>query len=247
MSLRVGSGDETNVSPEYNYFRVRVSSCTVDNTIQIMIPVVLACAFTCLGARHDLEAEHADIYTTRGSKIYRTAASGGIAVKLFQTDYVVWPLNITCASLLVQNVRYSSYSLSDEIELQLNGTTIGSFRTEAVPQGGESWNVFKNSGVVGKPVSLLADQHALKVVVGSADEDGVEIDKVTLNTCISADDESQTITIKDIIGWIIGATGVSVAVIFGIIGYRCRKKRSDANSSRETTSSKETTRLTKSV
>ena len=212
-----------------------------------MIPVVLACALTCLGARFDLEAEQADIHTTRGSKIYRTAASGGIAVKLFQTDYVVWPLNITCASLLVQNVRYSSHSLSDEIELQLNGTTIGSFRTEAVPQGGESWNVFKNSGVVGKPVSLLADQHALKVVVGSADEDGVEIDKVTLNTCISADDESQTITIKDIIGWIIGATGVSVAVIFGIIGYRCRKKRSDANSSRETTSSKETTRLTKSV
>ena len=213
-----------------------------------MIQVVLACALNCLGARHDFEAEHADIHTTRGSKVYRTAASGGIAVQLFQTDYVVWPLNITCGSLLVQNVRYSSHSLSDEIELQLNGTTIGSFRTEAVPQGGESWNVFKNSGVVGKPVSLLDDQHALKVVVGSADEEGVEIDKVTLIAfCISADDESQTITKKDIIGWTIGATGVSVAVIFGIIGYRCRKKRSNANSSRETTSSQEITRLTKSV
>lgn len=217
----------------------------------ILVPaVVLACALTCLAARHDLEAEHADIHTTRGIKIYRTAASGGIAVQLFQTDYVVWPLNITCASdLLVQSVRYSSHSLSDEIGLQLNGTTIGSFRTEAVPQGGELWNVFKNSGVVGKPVSLLAVQYALKVVVVSADEDGVEIDKVTLNTfCISANDESQTITIKDIIGWTIGATGVSVAVIFGItgiIGYRCCKKRSNANSSRETTSSKETTRLTR--
>ena len=191
--------------------------------------VILASSFlTCLGSRNDLEAEHADVNTTGGGEIYQDAASGGIAVKLFQNDYIVWHFNITCASaMLVLDVIYSNHGFSDEIELQLSETImIGSFRTEAVPRGGESWNVFRNSGIVGNPVSLLADQHALKLVVRSADEDGVEIDKVIQQLksfCIPPDD---TITRRDIIGWTIGSASVLVAAIGIIIAtYQCCKRR----------------------
>ena len=195
----------------------------------ISIVVILAGSFlTCLGSHIDLEAEHADINTTGGGEIYQDAASGDTAVKLFQNDYLVWHFNITCASdLLVQDVIYSNHGFSDEIELQLSETImIGSFRTEAVPRGGESWNVFRSSGVVGNPVSLLADQHALKLVVRSADEDGVEIDKVIQQLksfCIPPDD---AITRRDIIGWTIGSASVLVAVIGIIIAtYRRCKRR----------------------
>ena len=65
----------------------------------------------------------------------------------------------------VSDVRYSNDGFSDTIELVLDGTTIGSFRTEAVSHEGESWNVFKSSGAVGDPVSLLTDKHTLNLVV----------------------------------------------------------------------------------
>ena len=215
----------------------------------ISIVVILACSLlTCLGSRHDLEAEHADINTTGDGEIYQDAASGRVAVKLFRNDYIVWHFNTTCASdLLVQGVIYSNDGFSDEIELQLSETIIiGSFRTEAVSRGGESWNVFKNSGVVGNPVSLLADQHALKLVVRSADEDGVEIDKVIQQLksfCIPQDD---TITRRDIISWTITSVGVLVAVIGIIIGiiYRRRKRR---NGVEHTNSRQETASLTRSA
>ena len=216
----------------------------------ISIVVILASSFlTCLGSRNDLEAEHADIYTTGGGEIYQDAASGDIAVKLFQNDHIVWHFNITCASdLLVLDVIYSNHGFSDEIELQLSETImIGSFRTEAVHRGGESWNVFRSSGVVGNPVSLLADQHALKLVVRSADEDGVEIDKVIqqLKSFCIPPDIDDTITIRDIIGWTIGSASVLVAVIGIIIAtYRRCKRR---NGVEHTSSRQENARLTRAA
>lgn len=176
-----------------------------------MIPIVvlLACALTCFGVRHDLEAEHADAINTTGiGENYREAASGGIAVNLLQNDYLEWYLNVTrSCNVEVLDVRYSNDGFSDTIELVLNETTIGSFRTEAVSREGGLWNVFKSSGTVGNPVSLLADQYTLKLFVRSADEDGVEIDKVTLQlntSCIPPsvsnvppDDNSPTTTSAD--------------------------------------------------
>ena len=150
--------------------------------ISIVVILILACALTCFGVRHDLEAEHANIINTTGTgENYREAASGGITVNLLQNDYLKWYLTVTRpCNVEVLAVRYSNDGFSDTIQLVLNGTTIGSFITEAVSHEGELWNVFKSSDTVGNPVSLLADQYTLKLFVRSADEDGVEIDKVTL-------------------------------------------------------------------
>ena len=154
--------------------------------ISIVVILILACALTCFGVRHDLEAEHANIINTTGTgENYRDAASGGIAVNLLQNDYLEWYLTVTRpCNVEVLAVRYSNDGFSDTIQLVLNGTTIGSFITEAVSHEGELWNVFKSSDTVGNPVSLLADQYTLKLFVRSADEDGVEIDMQVNTSCI---------------------------------------------------------------
>ena len=112
---------------------------------------------------------------------------------------------------------------------------------------------------MGNPVSLLADQHALKLVVRSADEDGVEIDKVIQELksfCIPPDD-TITITIRDIIGWTIGSASVLVAVIGVIIAtYQCCKRRNGVqhtirciriNGVEHTSSRQEKVKLTRSL
>ena len=217
-----------------------------------MIPIViiLACALTCFGVRHDLEAEHADIINTTGTgENYREAASGGIAVNLLQNDYLQWYLNVTrSCNVEVLSVQYSNDGFSDTVDLVLNGTTIGSFRTEAVSREGEWWNVFKSSGTIGNPLSLFADEYTLKLVVRSADEDGVDIDKVILqlnSSCIPVSvnvppdvDSPTTLTgtsagttpanVIDIVGVAVGVSGTLVTLIAAIltgigIYLKCKK------------------------
>jgi len=75
--------------------------------------------------------------------------------------------------------------LSDTIELLLDEVPVGSFKTLAMSDEGRLWNVLKSSGTVGKPVSLSAGKHILKLIVRRADKPGVKIDQVTLNSsCI---------------------------------------------------------------
>ena len=225
------------------------SHCSQRYTTMIPVVIILACALTCFGVRHDLEAEHADIINTTGTgENYREAASGGIAVNLLWNDYLQWYLNVTrSCDFKVLSVQYSNDGFSDTVDLVLNGTTIGSFRTEAVSREGEWWNVFKSSGTVGNPMSLFADEYTLKLIVRSADEDGVDIDKVILqlnSSCIPVsvnvppDDSPTTLagtsagtTPANVIETVEVAVGISgtlvglIVAIIGVIGiyFKCRK------------------------
>ena len=119
--------------------------------------------------------------------MFRSAASGEIAVNLDENGYLVWNLATNSKGCFVgiMNVRYSNDGFSDTIQLLLDEVSIGSFITLAGAQRGHGWNKFRSSGIVGEPVPLSAGQHKLKLIVKKADQYGVEIDKVIMNTsCI---------------------------------------------------------------
>jgi len=153
------------------------------------------------------------------------------------------------------DVWYSNDGLSDAIELLLDEVPVGSFKTLAVSDEGRMWNVFRSSGTVGKPVSLSAGQHTLKLIVRTADKLGVEIDKVTLkSSCIgyssnatdyghnSTTDTGILVIItnvrpedsaelaKMVIPPVIGVAGILSTVLLGTIGIYYKYKMSKRNS-----------------
>ena len=147
----------------------------------IKVFVILACSLTCLGIRYNLEAERS---ISTGTIMSRTSASGDKTVYLLDDDYLMFYLhaNSSC-NVAVHDVRYSNDGESDTIELLLNRTKIGSFRTRAASRWGRLWNVFEDSGVVGNPVFLSAGQnYSLKLVARRADRYGVEIDQISLDS-----------------------------------------------------------------
>jgi len=118
--------------------------------------------------------------------MFRAAASGGIAVNLVEGGYIEWTLATSSkCDVTIVDVRYTNSGLSDAIELLPDEVPVGSFKQLAVFDKGRMWNVFRSSCTLGKPVSLSANKHTLKLIVRTADKPGVEIDKVTLNSsCI---------------------------------------------------------------
>ena len=146
----------------------------------IQVFMILACSLTCLGIRYNLEAEGS---ISTGTIMSRTRASGDKTVYLLHNDYLMFYLraNSSC-NVVVYNVRYSNDGESDTVELLLNQTKIGSFRTRAASRRGHLWNVFKNTGVVGNPVLLLAGQNYSLKFVATADQYGVEIDRISLDS-----------------------------------------------------------------
>ena len=147
----------------------------------IQVFVILACSLTCLGIRRDLEAENS---ISTGTIMSRTHASGDKTVYLLDDDYLEFHLHAnTFCNVAVHDVRYSNDGDSDTIELLLNRKKIGSFRTRAASRWGRLWNVFENSGVVGKRMILSAGKnYLLKLVARRADRYGVEIDKISLDS-----------------------------------------------------------------
>ena len=148
----------------------------------IKVFVILACSLTCLGIRYNLEAEGS---ISTGTKMSRTRASGDKTVYLLHNDYLMFYLRANSTfscNVVVYNVRYSNDGESDTVELLLNQTKIGSFRTRAASRGGHLWNVFEDTGVVGNPVLLSAGQNYSLKLVAIADRYGVEIDQISLDS-----------------------------------------------------------------
>ena len=131
-----------------------------------MVSVLMILAFspTCYGAVFSIEAEQASIY--KGKEMFRAAASGGLTVNLVEGGYIEWTLATSSkCDVAVMDVRYSNDGLCDTIELLLDEVPVGSFKTLAVSDEGRMWNVFRSSSTIGKPVSLSAVQHTLKLIV----------------------------------------------------------------------------------
>ena len=224
----------------------------------IQVIVILAFSLMCWGALHDLEAEHASVI--EGKQMYRSAASGGLTVNILQNGYLIWYLNVTgSCDMQVMHVIYSNDGMSDTVEMFLNEKKLGSFRTVAKSQGGELWNVFRKSKAVGKAVPLLTGQNTLKLLVTEADQPGVEIDKVILeSSCFGDSPDTELMPVTDsgsiVIGvvpttdartsapysgaevakiacpTVIGVAGIVSTIIIGIAGIYCKYKKSKRES-----------------
>ena len=140
-----------------------------------------------------LEAENGQSDSS-GTQMYRSTASGGLAVNLRQNGYLVWRfVTSTSCDIVILAVYYSNDGRSDRIEILVDESITGQFTTIGVSQGGHQWNVFRSSGIVGNPVTLSAGQHTLKLIVKMADAVGVEIDSVTLRgPCVVVSSPAQS-------------------------------------------------------
>ncbi len=196
-----------------------------------------------------LEAEGG---STTGTQMYRSAASGGISVLLHKDDYVRYSFVTSSENVMsVQNVVYSNDGIGDQIRVSLNATHIvGSFTSRARTGNGGLWNVFLNSGPVGTETSISPGEHEITLEVASADEYGVELDRITLsftgseecpkfkvtsnNSVISPDNENSSsggdeFSAEAIIGVTVTIAGVLIGVpscILAIHGmYNCIVKQ----------------------
>lgn len=128
----------------------------------------------------DLEAESGNSL----NQTYRSEASGGLTVLLkegevLQNYFEIITLPSNC-SVGIDNVAYSNDGISDFVQLSLNGTQLGRFRTVAQVGEGTHWNVILSTGAFGNHTQLRNGGYILALTVLEADTYGVEIDKVTL-------------------------------------------------------------------
>ena len=128
----------------------------------------------------DLEAERGNSLNQKN----RSEASGDLTVRLKESEVLQNSFEITtlCSSCLVgiKNVAYSNDGISDFVQLSLNGTQLGRFRTVAQVGKGNYWNEIISTGAFGNHTQLLVGRYTLMLTVLEANPHGVEIDKVTL-------------------------------------------------------------------
>lgn len=78
----------------------------------------------------------------------------------------------------VTGVLFSNDGLQDNCSIKIDRTVVGSFMSKKESHFGHFWNVFRNSGQVGKAISLYHGVHTMKIQCSS--KDGIEIDVVKL-------------------------------------------------------------------
>ncbi len=157
--------------------------------------------------------------STTGTQMYRSAASGGISVLLHKDDYVRYLFVTSSENVMsVQNVVYSNDGIGDQIRVSLNAThTIGSFTSRARTGNGGLWNVFLNSGPVGTETSISPGEHEITLEAASADEYGVELDRITLSFTGSEAYPMFKVT-SNSISHDSGSDGLGTGAIIGIVG-----------------------------
>ncbi|XP_046547419.1 uncharacterized protein LOC124257416 [Haliotis rubra] len=78
----------------------------------------------------------------------------------------------------VTGVLFSNDGLQDRCSIKIDRTVVGSFMSKNESNFGHLWNVFRNSGQIGKGIGLYHGVHTMNIVCGSPD--GVEVDVVKL-------------------------------------------------------------------
>ena len=169
----------------------------------------------------DLEAESGSSL----NQMNRSEASGGLTVRLTEGEVLqnCFTLRSSC-SVSIENVAYLNDEIADVIQLSLNGTQLGRFRTVAQVGAGNYSNVILGTGAFGNHTQLLVGRYNLTLTVLEADTYGVEIDKVTLvvectgstecleieviesTECGPSNEQSNGLTV-----------GIIVTIVFGIV------------------------------
>jgi hypothetical protein len=143
-------------------------------------------AFDRLAAPPEISIE-AEKGRGEGKIVQRTQARGQSTVKLLPKESRTFEFEINSAASYAIVVRYSndSYGAPEKIDVQVDGTTIGTFSafdtSQYIGTGsfGSGWNVFAASPQIG-PVDFEAGRHTVVLTVLAGDEQGVEIDGISL-------------------------------------------------------------------
>jgi hypothetical protein len=118
-----------------------------------------------------------------GSKMFRGNASGGQTVLLQANETRTLSFELLVDGAIPVSVRYSNDNHNlrplETVQVNIDGVQVGSFMAQDTGDDGFGWNVFTND-LVG-PVSLAAGCHQLAIAVSGGDENGVEIDTVTVS------------------------------------------------------------------
>ena len=135
----------------------------------------VASQFTCTVS---LEAENG----TGGRYMYRSNASGGISVLLFEHEHLVHDNLVfrsedNLCSLQLFGIRYSNDGKSGQIEAFLNGTSLGAVTTPA--ESDSSVNMFQTVEMTSK-LRMFEGKYTVKLFVVEADPNGIEIDECLL-------------------------------------------------------------------
>lgn len=132
-----------------------------------------------LAAVFPLEAES---FTSNSTFLRsRAEASGRQTVHLSSGEKVTLTFCLRHTSYVsVSNGVYSNDGPSDKVLIRLDHTEVGSFSSKQHSNFGHFWEVMVPTGSIGKAFSLPSGEHSLVLKVESADEYGIEIDKLDL-------------------------------------------------------------------
>ena len=159
----------------------------------------------------------------------RSEASNGLTILIQLEDELRHSMTIKSnCSISVGNVRYNTDGPEPiTANIILYNTELGSLNTTSQAGNGYFWNVFRDSGPVGRRLQLSPGHYNLVLeLLVSVDDIGVEIDKTALNfRCdgdpgeISTETPETTVTelsVSEIVGIMVAVATVigSVVAIF---------------------------------
>jgi hypothetical protein len=86
----------------------------------------------------------------------------------------------TNATLYVDNILFSNDGKSDNVTVVFPNNVIGSFLSKSHSDYGHLWNVFEDSGPIGKAVLLPKGNYTLQITA-EIDTYGIEFDNIRMN------------------------------------------------------------------
>lgn len=118
---------------------------------------------------------------TEGALRFRSNASEGQTRWL--TGQTLNLLFSTAGGSHEVRVRYSNdnFGPSEQVRVRIDGQLVGSFLAEDTGDFGDGWNSFRTSPPLG-PITLAAGQYTLTIDYTGGDDNGIEIDRVDLET-----------------------------------------------------------------
>ena len=134
-----------------------------------------------------LQAE--DGISTEAKKMPRSNANNGFTVLIKQEAFVTLFFQVTGnrskeCQLKVGNLYYSNDGEADTLALRLNQgsitTPLGIVSTRGATNYGHYWNVFEDTGPIGRSIIAKEGLYNLVIKATKADEYGVELDYVSL-------------------------------------------------------------------
>ncbi|XP_062607968.1 uncharacterized protein LOC134269771 [Saccostrea cucullata] len=114
--------------------------------------------------------------------VSRSEASGRKAVHMKQGQYLEYTFCVHReTNVQLSNIRFSNDGPHDEYLVEIDGNTVGEYKTGTQTGSGNAWNSYHSSGLVGKGVTLAAGNHKIKLVVAMSDQWGAEVDFILVD------------------------------------------------------------------